>query len=68
MEEIFATNGIDLKKVAEEARLNGREDVAKAIEEKIADFQRVYDFFGARCTSCPDVPLWNVDAEALKSW
>lgn len=68
MEELFATNGIELKKIAAEARENNREDVAKAIEEKIADFQRVYDFFGARCTTCPDEPLWAVDAEALKNW
>lgn len=66
MEKIFETYGIDLKNVAEEAKANGKEDVAKAIEEKIADFQKIYDFFSSRITSCPDEPIWNVDAEELK--
>jgi len=68
MNELFDTYGIDLRKVADEARANEREDVALAIEKKIAEFQSVYEFFGARYSSCPDEPLWKVDAEEIGNW
>ena len=66
--ELFETYGFDLRQIVEDARANGREDVAKVIEEKIADFQKIYDFFSSRHTSFPDAPIYEVDPEELKNW
>lgn len=65
--ELFDTQGIDLKKIAEDARANKYPKQAEAIEKRIADFQALYDYFARRHAFAPDKPLYNVDVPDIEN-
>lgn len=67
------TYGFDLNKIIEEAKVGGREDVAKVLEEQLnnpelGNLQACYDVLAQRHSSCgADVPVWNIDVDYLKA-
>lgn len=63
----LATNGICLKKVVEQAKENGNNDLAEVLETCIANLQTCYDVVSQKWTSTASEELWNIDAAYLKS-
>lgn len=61
----FETYGFDLKQIAKEAEENGNIELAKKINEGITLVQTIYDVCGERYTSCPDEPIWKIDAKYI---
>lgn len=67
MENLLETYGFDLLKVAADARANGNEDFAVEVEKNIANMQTCFDVIAERHASCPDEPVWKIDADYLRN-
>ncbi len=67
MENLLETYGFDLRKLVDDARTNGNETFAAEVEKNIANLQACFDVVAERHASCPDEPVWKIDAEYLRS-
>lgn len=67
MENLINDYGFNLKKVIEDARVNGNEEFAIELEKNVANLQACFDVLAQKHTSTSGENVWNVDVEHLQS-